>query len=245
MGRGDYIPVSLEGNRGPGNHRGRHAGRGNAAIPEAPEVGYNQVMSNISPAEKAPGGLRERKKAKSRAIIQQQAMRLFTEKGYEATTVEQIAEAAEVSPSTFFRYFPTKEDVVLYDSLDPVLLEAMRTQPAELSPIQAIRSTFRVIFSQLPREEQEMMWQRGNLIRSTPELRSRMLDDLVRTIQTIGEIVAARVGRPVDDFAVRAFSGAVIGAAMAAWLTTPDIRPEETFQLMDDALAFMEAGLPL
>jgi len=202
-------------------------------------------MSSISPAGKAPGGLRERKKAKSRAVIQQQAMRLFTEKGYEATTVEQIADAAEVSPSTFFRYFPMKEDVVLYDSLDPILLEAMRTQPAELSPIQAMRATYRSIFSQLLPEEQEMMWQRGNLIRSTPELRARMLDDLAHTIQLIGEIVAARVGRPADDFGVRTFSGAVIGAAMAAWLMSPDIRPGKAFQMIDDALALLEAGLPL
>ncbi|HYW83225.1 MAG TPA: TetR family transcriptional regulator [Spirochaetia bacterium] len=202
-------------------------------------------MSNISPAPKAPGGLRERKKAKSRALIQQQALRLFTEKGYDATTVEQIAEAAEVSPSTFFRYFPTKEDVVLYDSLDPILLEGMRTQPPELSPIQAMRATYRSVFSQLPPGERDMMWQRSLLIRSAPELRARMLEDLVKTIETIGEIVAGRVGRPADDFGVRAFSGAVMGAALAAWLTSEDMRPEKAFQLIDDALAFLEAGLPL
>ncbi len=202
-------------------------------------------MSNTSPAEKAPGGLRERKKAKSRAVIQQQALRLFTEKGYEATTVEQIAAAAEVSPSTFFRYFPAKEDVVLYDSLDSILLEAIRTQPAELSPIQAIRATYRSVFSQLPPEELDIMWQRSLLIRSAPELRARMLDDLIKTIQTIGEIVAGRVGRPADDFRVRTFSGAMIGATMAAWLTSEDMRPEKAFQLIDEALAFLEAGLPL
>ncbi|MFI5367634.1 MAG: TetR family transcriptional regulator, partial [Spirochaetia bacterium] len=125
------------------------------------------------------------------------------------------------------------------------LLEGMRTQPPELSPIQAIRATYRSVFSQLPPGELDIMWQRSLLIRSAPELRARMLDDLIKTIQTIAEIVAGRVGRPADDFRVRAFSGAMIGATMAAWLTSEDMRPEKAFQLIDDALAFLEAGLPL
>src|SRR5512135_2529883 len=94
---------------------------------------------NISPNNsQAPGGLRERKKAKTRALIQQEALRLFREQGYSETTVEEIAAAAEVSPSTFFRYFLTKEDVVLYDVLDPILIKAFRAQPAGLSPIRAL-----------------------------------------------------------------------------------------------------------
>ncbi len=80
------------------------------------------------PAAGQPIGLRERKKAKTRAAIRQHALRLFREQGYSATTVEQIAAAAEVSPATFFRYFPTKEDVVLQDDMDTVTLGALEAQ---------------------------------------------------------------------------------------------------------------------
>ena len=64
-------------------------------------------------------GLRERKKRRTRETIVAVATRLFVEQGYDATTTSQIAEAAEVSPSTFFKYFPTKADVVfsLFDAV--------------------------------------------------------------------------------------------------------------------------------
>lgn len=72
----------------------------------------------------ARAGLREDKKARTRAAIRDHVMRLFRERGYAETTVDQIARAAEVSPSTFFRYFPTKETLVLADDHDPALVAA-------------------------------------------------------------------------------------------------------------------------
>ncbi|HZZ53933.1 MAG TPA: TetR family transcriptional regulator, partial [Trebonia sp.] len=87
--------------------------------------------------------LRERKKARTRAAIREHALRLFREQGYDATTVEQIAAAAEVSPSTFFRYFPTKEDVVLQDGFDDRMFEAFDRQPPSLTPIAALRVAMR------------------------------------------------------------------------------------------------------
>lgn len=81
-------------------------------------------------------GLRERKKAKTRALIQERALRLFREQGYEGTSIEEIADAAEVSLSTVFRYFPTKPDLVIYDDLDERMIAAFRAQPAELNAVQ-------------------------------------------------------------------------------------------------------------
>ena len=188
-------------------------------------------------------GLRERKKARTRAAIQQHALRLFRAQGYTATTIEQIAAAAEVSPSTFFRYFPTKEDVVIYDALDPVLIEAFRAQPAELRPIQALRAAFRAVVTLLPPEELlEPQRERAVLIFQEPELRMRMLDDLTGTLQVFVELVAERVGRRPDDFAVRAFTGAVLGVMMAAWLPALIDPTVDLFALVDDSLAYLESG---
>jgi AcrR family transcriptional regulator len=190
-------------------------------------------------------GLRERKKARTKASIQQHAMRLFEQQGYQATTVEQIAEAAEVSPSTFFRYFPTKEDVVLYDVLDPPVLAAIRAQPAELSSIQALRAAMRQVFADLPPEELAVQRERDRLIRSVPELRAKMLDEFGRNIQLVAEVMAERVGRHPDDPAVRTLAGAVIGVGIAAWFTAGDQTMTDSIAALDASLARLEAGLTL
>jgi len=190
-------------------------------------------------------GLRERKKAKTRASIQEHALRLFHERGYEETTVEQIADAAEVSPSTFFRYFPTKEDVVMYDALDPLLIEAFRAQPAELGPIQAMRGALREVFGRLSPDEIEPMRERGKLIFSIPELRAAMLDQVAASGQMMVGMLAERMQRPAGDFEVRTFAGAVVGAMMGAIIPVLQDPRADFIGLMDAGLAYLEAGLPL
>ncbi len=192
-----------------------------------------------------PPGLRERKKAKTRAAIRQHAMRLFREQGYDETTVEQIADAAEVSQSTFFRYFPTKEDVVLRDDYDDLLVEAFRTQPPELSPLQALRAAIREVVSGLSPQELADEAERLALARSVPQLRAATLDELMRTMQLVADIVAERVGRPGDDPAVRAFAGALIGVAMSTMLRPTNEPLSLDYESIDAALALLEAGLPL
>jgi len=190
-------------------------------------------------------GLRERKKAKTRTAIQKEALRLFKEQGYEATTIEQIAAAAEVSPSTFFRYFPAKEDIVLYDVLDPFLLKAYRTQPANLSPIQALRAAFHKVFDRLSPEDRAVQEERAELIFATQELRARMLDDLSTTMQQITEIIAARAGRSANDLAVRTYAGVILGVTISAWFTSADDPQADMLTKLDAALAYLESGLPL
>src|ERR1700755_3461701 len=121
------------------------------------------MTETVSPASGEPGGLRERKKARTRATIRQEALRLFREQGYQATTVEQIAAAAEVSPSTFFRYFPTKEDVVLQDDMDIRLVEAFARQPADLAPIAAVRAAVREAWNSFTDTEWEQIKEGGKL----------------------------------------------------------------------------------
>jgi AcrR family transcriptional regulator len=197
-----------------------------------------------SPAIEKPG-LRERKKAKTRAAIQEHALRLFDEQGYENTTVEQIAEAAEVSPSTFFRYFGSKEEVVVYDALDPLLIAAWRAQPPELGPIPAMRAAMKQVFANLGPEYVAEMTQRGRLVYGVPELREAMVNDLLRTSTMIETEIAARCGRSADDMEVRVFTGALVGGLMAALLPALQQARPDYLRDIDAALDFLEKGMPL
>jgi AcrR family transcriptional regulator len=190
-------------------------------------------------------GLRERKKARTRAAIQEHAVRLFRAQGYDATTVEQIADAAEVSPSTVFRYFPTKEDLVISDEYDPMLIAAFGEQPPGLGPIQVLRGALRATFADLSAGEVAIQRERILLVLSVPALWGASLVNITETMRMLTGMVAGREGRTTDDVAVRTFSGAVFGVileVMFRWSTEPDMDlPAE----LDRALAQLEAGLPL
>ena len=196
----------------------------------------NRVMQAI---DQTPG-LRERKKIRTRQTIRREAFRLIEENGYAATTVEQIAEAAEVSPSTFFRYFPTKESIVLADDLDPVILNALDEQPPDLSPIQAVRRAYQAATANMSDDEREFETTRQRLMFSIPELKAAMYDEYYRTITTFAAAVGRRIGRDPTDFELRAFAGALTGAMMAVY--EPGPRAADT---VFRALDFVDAGMPL
>jgi AcrR family transcriptional regulator len=213
------------------------------------------VTETIVPA----GGLRERKKARTRASIREHALRLFREQGYHATTVEQIAAAAEVSPSTFFRYFPTKEDVVLQDDMDIRLVESLARQPSDRTPIAAVRAALREAWGSFTPAEWEEIREGERLSAAVPEIQARSMNELARIMNVLSEALARRAGRDPGDLGARVLAGAVVGVMMAVLVPTTleadtDIKAAvhdqkefmtDTLVRVDEGLALLEAGLPL
>jgi len=207
------------------------------------------VTEVFTSSQDRPGGLRERKKARTRAAIREHALRLFGEQGYQRTTVEQIAAAAEVSPSTFFRYFPTKEDLILQDDMDTRMVEAFERQPPELGPVAAVRAATREVVGSYSEADLDVLRQTSTFTMTVPEVRARAMDEFARTIAVISEALAKRTGRPADDLAVRVVAGAIVGVIMSitmpweGWSSDREI--VDMFTRIDQALALLEAGLPL
>ncbi|MEV0698282.1 TetR family transcriptional regulator [Saccharopolyspora sp. NPDC050389] len=198
-----------------------------------------------SPEPSPASGLRAKKKAKTRSEIRRQALRLFATQGYESTTVEQIAEAAEVSPSTVFRYFPTKEKLVVSDGYAPEVVEAFRAQPAELSPLRAVREAIRTAFAGLSGEEVAQRRQLQELVLTVPELWAASLGNIKQTQHVLAELVAERAGHAPEDAEVRSFTGAVFGVLLEVWLRWAENPDLNALEALDQSLAHLEAGLPL
>jgi AcrR family transcriptional regulator len=190
-------------------------------------------------SEPASLGLRERKKLKTRETIRAEAMRLFIEQGYAETSIEQIAEAADVSPSTFFRYFPSKERVVLADDIDPLILAAVARQPAGMAPLAVLRNAIVETMAALTAEDRERESVRQRLMFAVPELRAALFDEMNRNIDMIAGGLAGRFGRSPDEFEMRVFAGAVTGALHAS------IDDSRDYSRSIEAIEFLEKGMPL
>lgn len=191
-------------------------------------------------------GLRERKKIETLRRMQEEALRLFEEQGYDATTIEQIAEAAGVSPSTFYRYFPTKEDVVVQDEYDPMIVAAFQRQPEGAAPIDAFRSALAEQFAEFSPEDMARLRGRVELVLSVPALRARQVQQVVATERLIGEMVAARTGRSPGDLEVRNFAAVLIAtwsAGVLAWVEGGG--EDDLATVMGRCLDHLEAGVPL
>lgn len=192
-----------------------------------------------------PEGLRERKKVRTRADLQRHALRLFRDRGYTATTVDDIAAAAEVSRSTFFRYFRTKEEVVLFDDVDPLFAAAFRSLPAGTPLLSALRTALRTTFSNLDAEKRALEELRMQLARTVPEIAATLRARETLSVERIGAAVATALGRDAADTEVLVFAGMITGARLAAHALMAADPTRNYIETLDTVLEKLADGIPL
>ena len=178
-----------------------------------------------------------RRRATSRAELEQTAFTLFTARGFDATTVDEIAAAAGIGRRTFFRYFPSKNDIpwgAFEDELERMRVR-LKAAPPEIPLMDAIRVALidfnRVTPAQVPFHRRRM-----ELILRVPTLLAHSTLRLTAWREVVAEFVAERTGRRPDDLAPQAIAHAVLGVAIAAyehWLDDPDT---DLGALLDDAM---------
>ena len=176
-----------------------------------------------------PRGLRERKKMRTRATLIDAAAELCLRQGYDNTTVDQIAAAAEVSPRTFSRYFPTKVSVVaaITDELDELIAEAMEALPGDITAYDALLAASLEVLSRRDGVESPGFRRMAMLIRiingSTSYRASALALRHDVTNKATMRVMARRMNVPVDDRAVTLVTDvwAVIFSDSFAWLGQP------------------------
>jgi AcrR family transcriptional regulator len=198
-----------------------------------------------------PEGLRERKKQRTREQIIEAAMGLFAERGYHATTIADIATAAEVAPRTFFSYFPSKEAVVFYNvdrDLDGLAGTLRNRLPGETA-FDALRRWIDAMFDDWTAEEDEALL-RKRLCGEDEGLANFQGGVMARINELLLEAIADDLGEPQDALRPRLVAAAAM-AALTSLEGTFDEKAEqrvpgakaEALAVLDDAMLFLRGGI--
>lgn len=167
-----------------------------------------------------PASLRQRKRARTRAALIAAALELFERQGYEATTIDEIAAAADVSPRTFFRYFASKEEVALGDDTGPGILALLAARPAAEPMLESARRVVADSLVLVSEEDRKALLARLRIVYRTPSLRARRWEYQLEMGRISGAILAERRGLSPDDLDSRVTAAAVFTAievAMDHW----------------------------
>ncbi|MCO5985139.1 TetR/AcrR family transcriptional regulator [Actinoallomurus spadix] len=191
-------------------------------------------------------GLRERKKRQTRRAIAEAALRLFAERGYEETTIADIAGAADVSPRTFFSYFPSKEDVV-FAEIDERLTEVREgidRRPADETPLESMRRIVLEMIEAIAAEHGEYGAIQVRLVLERPSLQARALKRMNDTEQYVVERLT-ELCPGIDEIDAVVIAGALVGGmkAVITHCRAHGYAPEATRRAVDRALAIVEHGL--
>jgi mycofactocin system transcriptional regulator len=190
-----------------------------------------------------PGGQPGRRRVTSQAELEQAAFALFAAYGFEATTVDEIAAAAGIGRRTFFRYFPSKNDIP-WGAFEAEL-ERMRVRlkacPAQVPLMEAIRVAL-IDFNQVTPAQVPLHRRRMELILRVPALLAHSTLRFAAWRAVIAEFVAERSGRRPDDLAPQAIAHAVLGVAIAAYERWLDDPAADLGVLLDDAMRQLDAA---
>ena len=199
-------------------------------------------------------GLRERKKQQTREAIHHAAMKLFAERGFEATTIADIAAAADIAPRTFFSYFATKEEAVFakFESLYADFDRMLRERPQGMSALEALRQWISVAAKEYAGDFDYAKLEL-RLRRESPAVSACDLQHTRQFERRLAEAVGEDFGEPADALRPRLVAAAAVAALQASSAAADEIidtDPEAARALLadpaafiDDAMRFLEAGL--
>ena len=177
--------------------------------------------------------------ARTRQRLTAAAFELFSESGYDGTTVAQIALRAGVTEMTFFRHFSSKSDVLLDDPFDPLVAAAVAREPLELEPMTRVVRGVRATWRTIPAREGQQIKKRVRIAAETPSLRAAMWQN---TERTQGVIVKQLVDDGVDRLAAQIAAAAVLAGITAALLEWAKAEDEDLELVMQAALTVLESA---
>ncbi len=162
--------------------------------------------------------LRARKNLATRRALQSAALTLFEERGYDGVTVEQVAEAAGSSPSTLYRHFGSKEQLVLWDEADSAIEKRLEESLGKQPPLAALHAAFRDAYSGLSPTELDLLARRSALIDGVPEVFAAMATGLERNRRELQQALVWAYKRPeLEMEMVARFALAALVAGFEVW----------------------------
>ena len=163
--------------------------------------------------------LRERKKQQTKQRIQDEAFRLVREGSFETTTIEAIAAAADVSPSTVYRYFGTKEGVLLWDELEPPSWEVLAEELERRPPLEALLATFEHVMQIGFHLPDAAMRERIRMLFELPELRSALRDSMAAYERQLASMIVEHSQEDwLEARVIAAVAIGTLGAALEDWV---------------------------
>ena len=191
-------------------------------------------------------GLRERKKQRTREAIAREAHKLFVERGYQATTMPEIAEAADVSTRTIFAYFPSKEDILFSDfaPMKDGLARALAERPEGKDALETVRE---FILSSHGDERSELDEELHLCVTSDPTLRSHLRARIAELEEVIAPAIADDLGASEDDTRPQIVAASLTAAfnllAERGTSKPKPWTPEEAAAQIDPVFTFLRSGL--